>query len=83
MALAHAALNLPFAILLLKSFFDEVPPEISEAAKLDGANRFVGFQVSCIAHGQRRRCCNGCALLYFFMDRVFAVPVPHAKSATG
>jgi multiple sugar transport system permease protein len=42
-ALAHAALNLPFAILLLKSFFDDVPPEISEAAKLDGAARFQTF----------------------------------------
>jgi multiple sugar transport system permease protein len=42
-ALAHAALNLPFAILLLKSFFDDVPPEISEAAKLDGANRLQSF----------------------------------------
>jgi multiple sugar transport system permease protein len=42
-ALAHAALNLPFAILLLKSFFDDVPPEISEAAKLDGATRGQSF----------------------------------------
>jgi multiple sugar transport system permease protein len=42
-ALAHAALNLPFAILLLKSFFDDVPPEISEAAKLDGATRLQSF----------------------------------------
>ncbi len=42
-ALAHAALNLPFAILLLKSFFDDVPPEISEAAKLDGASRWQSF----------------------------------------
>lgn len=43
LALAHAALNLPFAILLLKSFFDDVPPEVSEAAKLDGATRWQIF----------------------------------------
>lgn len=42
-ALAHSAMNLPFAILLLKSFFDDVPPEISEAAKLDGATRWQVF----------------------------------------
>lgn len=42
-ALAHAGLNLPFAILLLKSFFDDVPPEVGEAAKLDGATRWQGF----------------------------------------
>ncbi len=44
LALAHAALNLPFAILLMKSFFDDVPPEISEAAKLDGASRWQIFR---------------------------------------
>lgn len=43
LALAHAALNLPFAILLMKSFFDDVPPEVSEAAKLDGASRWQAF----------------------------------------
>ena len=42
-ALAHSGMNLPFAILLLKSFFDDVPPEISEAAKLDGATRWQCF----------------------------------------
>ncbi len=42
-ALAHSGMNLPFAILLLKSFFDDVPPEVSEAAKLDGATRWQSF----------------------------------------
>lgn len=42
-ALAHAALNLPFAVLLLKSFYDDVPPEVSEAAAIDGASRLQVF----------------------------------------
>lgn len=42
-ALAHAALNLPFAVLLLKSFFDDVPHEVTEAARLDGASRREAF----------------------------------------
>ncbi len=42
-ALAHAALNMPFAVLLLKSFFDDVPTEVSEAAMLDGASRLQSF----------------------------------------
>jgi multiple sugar transport system permease protein len=42
-ALAHAALNLPFAILLLKSFFDDVPQEVLDAAQLDGASRLQAF----------------------------------------
>jgi multiple sugar transport system permease protein len=42
-ALAHAGVNLPFAILLLKSFFNDIPAEVSEAAKLDGATRWQVF----------------------------------------
>jgi multiple sugar transport system permease protein len=42
-ALAHAAVNLPFAVLLLKSFFDDVSPEVGEAAKLDGASTWQVF----------------------------------------
>ena len=41
--LAHAAVNLPFAILLLKSFFDDVPRDVGEAATIDGATRFTCF----------------------------------------
>lgn len=41
--LAHAAANLPFAILLLKSFFDDIPREVGEAAVIDGASRRVAF----------------------------------------
>lgn len=41
--LAHAAVNLPFAVLLLKSFFDEVPREVGEAATIDGATRLQSF----------------------------------------
>ena len=41
--LAHAALNLPFAVLLLKSFFDDVPREVGEAAAIDGATRWQSF----------------------------------------
>jgi multiple sugar transport system permease protein len=41
--LVEAALHLPFAILVLKSFFDEVPLEVAEAAQLDGANEWHVF----------------------------------------
>lgn len=41
--LAHAAANLPFAVLLLKSFFDDVPREVGEAAVIDGASRLQSF----------------------------------------
>jgi multiple sugar transport system permease protein len=37
--LMHTVMNLPIAILMLKSFFDDVPLEIDDAAMIDGASR--------------------------------------------
>jgi multiple sugar transport system permease protein len=45
---AHAALNMPFAILLVKSFFDDIPKEVAEAAKIDGATGFQIFTKICV-----------------------------------
>lgn len=42
--LAHCAINLPFAILLFKSFFDDIPTEVSEAARIDGASPWQSFR---------------------------------------
>lgn len=38
--LAYTTFNLPFAIWMLKGFFDNVPYAIEEAAQCDGATRF-------------------------------------------
>jgi multiple sugar transport system permease protein len=38
LALAHAGLNLPVSVLLLHSFANDIPQEVSEAAMLDGAS---------------------------------------------
>jgi multiple sugar transport system permease protein len=40
---ALVALNQPFTIWMLRSFFMEVPRAIEEAAMVDGANRFQAF----------------------------------------
>ncbi len=37
---AHLLINLPFAIWLLKGYFEELPVEIEESALIDGATRF-------------------------------------------
>ena len=42
--LVHALMNLPLAVLLLKSFFDDFPMEIDEAALIDGASRWLIFR---------------------------------------
>ncbi len=41
--LAHVTINLPIAILLLKSFFDDIPQDLDDAALVDGANRWTTF----------------------------------------
>ena len=42
--LVHGLMNLPLAVLLLKSFFDDIPAEIDESALLDGASRWTIFR---------------------------------------
>ena len=41
--LVDTLMNLPIAVLLLKSFFDDVPRDVDEAAMIDGATRFQTF----------------------------------------
>lgn len=38
--LIYVAVNIPFAIWLLRSFFRDIPPSIREAAIIDGCNEF-------------------------------------------
>ena len=39
MIVVYQTFTIPFSILIIKSFFDEVPVAIEEAAMVDGANR--------------------------------------------
>ncbi|MEM7536156.1 MAG: carbohydrate ABC transporter permease [Chloroflexota bacterium] len=41
--LTLAAVNQPFAVYMLRSFFMDIPREIEEAAMIDGANRLRAF----------------------------------------
>ena len=41
--ITFVAINQPFTIWMLRSFFMEVPREIEEAAMIDGCNRLTGF----------------------------------------
>jgi multiple sugar transport system permease protein len=41
LALVYAAIQVPFTIILLKTFFDALPPSVLEAARLDGATRWM------------------------------------------
>lgn len=52
--LLYTAFNIPFSIWLVKSFFDELNPEIEDAARMDGASErrvFFGFCIPQILAG--------------------------------
>lgn len=41
--IAHTLINLPLGVLLMKSFLDDVPKDVDEAAMIDGATRWQVF----------------------------------------
>ncbi len=44
--LLYTAFNLPFIIWMMKSFFDELPPDVEDAARMDGSGeRRVFFRI--------------------------------------
>ncbi|MEM9710052.1 MAG: carbohydrate ABC transporter permease [Pseudomonadota bacterium] len=45
MILVHSLINLPIAVLLLKSFLDDVPKDVDQAAMIDGATRWQSFRL--------------------------------------
>lgn len=42
--IVYSAFNVPFAIFLMQSFFDGIPRDLEEAAKIDGATQFMAFR---------------------------------------
>lgn len=43
LVIVYTAFNIPFATFLMQSFFDGIPRELEEAAKIDGASQFTAF----------------------------------------
>lgn len=44
--LVYSALNIPFSVWIIKSYFDSIPTSLDEAAMIDGANRiYVIFRI--------------------------------------
>ncbi|GAA1145014.1 carbohydrate ABC transporter permease [Kribbella jejuensis] len=44
LAIAHTTISLPLSIWLMSSFFEAVPGELEEAAKVDGSSRLQAFR---------------------------------------
>ena len=43
LVLTYLTFGLPLSIWLLKGFYDNIPPQLEQAARLDGASRFQAF----------------------------------------
>jgi multiple sugar transport system permease protein len=43
LVITYSILNIPFAVWMLKGFFEELPAELEEAALVDGAGRLGAF----------------------------------------
>jgi len=43
LVITYSILNIPFAVWMLKGFFEELPAELEEAALVDGCGRFGAF----------------------------------------
>jgi multiple sugar transport system permease protein len=44
LVIVYSAFNMPFATFLMQSFFDGIPKDLEEAAKIDGATQFTAFR---------------------------------------
>jgi multiple sugar transport system permease protein len=80
--LALTILNLPFALLLLKTFFDTVPIELEEAAYVEGAS-FLQIITRIMMPLSR----SGIAVVWFFSFtgawNEFLLPLLFARTAEG
>jgi multiple sugar transport system permease protein len=43
LTLAYLTFNVPFVVWMMKGFFDDLPSELEDAARVDGANRWQAF----------------------------------------
>jgi multiple sugar transport system permease protein len=43
LSLAYLTFNVPFVVWMMKGFFDDLPVELEDAARVDGANRWQAF----------------------------------------
>jgi multiple sugar transport system permease protein len=46
--LLYTAFNLPFTIWMMKSFFDELSPDVEDAARIDGSSEIKVFRRICL-----------------------------------
>ena len=72
--LAYTTFNLPFAIWLMMSFFEDLPVECEEAALVDGASWFRSFWSVALPQSRPGLVATGVlALVFAWNDFAFAI----------
>ena len=79
--LVHSLMNLPLAVLLLKSFFDDIPNGNRRGCINRRRITLADLSQNRCTHGHRR-CCSDCrVVLYFQLDRVSVCAHPDANES--
>ena len=70
MVIVNATFTLPFAVLIMRDYFADLPNELREAALVDGASEFTTFIPHSTTTGQARLGCLNADLLRLLLERV-------------
>jgi multiple sugar transport system permease protein len=64
----YTAINLPLTILVLRSFFEQLPKDLEDSAKIDGYNTVQIAMANCAAHDPARPGYYGDSGIYFCLE---------------
>lgn len=80
----HVALNLPFAIWIMKGFFSEIPKEIEEASLIDGCSYWGSFlKITLPLVGPGVAATSIITFLFSWNELLFAVTLTGLRSKTA
>ena len=83
LVIMYTAMNLPIAIWMLRSFFEEVPPDVLQAAQVDGADVFTQMTriiLPMVAPGLTATMFIG--MIFAWNEFFFAVSLTATRAAT-
>jgi ABC-type glycerol-3-phosphate transport system permease component len=69
--LVYTVTQLPFATWTFRSYFDSIPKDLDEAARVDGCSRLRGFVQIILPFGASGRRRRGDLLVPLFLQRIF------------
>lgn len=80
-ALAHCTVTIPFAIWMLKAYFDSIPAELEEAAAIDGTTPLGALWRIVLPRLVARSRRHGSLCVHPVLERVRLLPHPFAEPA--